>query len=107
MPRWLRMFLILSVLAGVVPAVQAADQAVPARKVRVSVRPEYPEVAKRMVIRGAVQLRVKVSPDGDVRGIEPTGSNPVLVEAAMKAVRKWRYEPMGKETVEPVRFIFQ
>ena len=107
MSRFLRLFLILSVLAGVVaPAAQAADQAVGARKVRVSVQPEYPDVAKRLSIRGAVQLRVTVSADGNVKSVEPRGGNPVLVEAAMKAVRKWRFEPTGKETVEPVKFNF-
>ncbi|MDR3764768.1 MAG: energy transducer TonB [Acidobacteriota bacterium] len=68
--------------------------------------PEYPAVAKKLSIHGTVQLTLKVSADGMVKDVSVTGGNPVLVDASVKAVRQWRYEATGKESQEPVKFVF-
>ena len=107
MVRLLQWILVLCLV--VVPLqgfAQSASQSIGARKVRVNVNPEYPEVARKLAIRGVVQLWVKVTGDGAVKQVESTGGNPVLVDAAMNAVKKWRYEATGKETVEPVKITF-
>ncbi len=76
------------------------------RKVRVNVSPEYPEVARRMAIKGTVQLKVKVAGDGSVKGVDVVGGNPVLVQALVSAVKRWRYES-GRDTVEFVKYTFE
>lgn len=85
---------------------EGASSSVGARRVRVNVSPEYPDVARRLMIRGVVQLKVKVSGEGSVRGVEVVGGNPVLVEAAVTAVKKWRYEATGKDSLEAVSVSF-
>jgi TonB family protein len=59
-----------------------------------------------MSIRGVVQLWVKVTGEGTVKEVGVVGGNPVLAEAAMAAVKKWRYEATGKDSMEPVKFTF-
>jgi len=76
------------------------------RRVRINVEPVYPDVARRAAIKGTVQLKVRVSGDGIVRGVDSIGGNPVLVEAAINAVKKWRFESTGRDTVELVKLDF-
>ena len=57
------------------------------------VDPVYPEVAKEQHSEGTVRLNVTVGPDGMVRGVALLGGPRLLVEAAEKAVRQWRYTP--------------
>jgi TonB family protein len=78
-----------------------------ARKVRVNVNAQYPDVARRMAIKGTVQLKVKVSREGAVKSVDIVGGNPVLVEAAITAVKQWHYESAAKETVELVKLNFE
>ncbi len=57
------------------------------------VDPIYPIVAKEQHSEGTVRLNVTVGPDGIVRGVALLGGPRLLVEAAEKAVRQWRYAP--------------
>jgi len=57
------------------------------------VRPVYPVKAKRQRVQGIVKLRVVVSVRGDLRNIEVLQGDPMLVPAALRAVRQWRYAP--------------
>lgn len=59
------------------------------------VRPAYPESAKKAGISGVVLMDAVIGRDGSVVSLRPAGSdmNPSLVQAAMEAVSKWRYEP--------------
>lgn len=57
--------------------------------------PQYPSIAKRMGEEGKVLLKVLVSPEGsaqEVRLHKSSGSD-TLDNAALKAVRKWRFVP--------------
>jgi TonB family protein len=76
------------------------------RKVKTSAPPEYPELAKRLNIRGLVRVEVTVAPDGTVKQVKELGGNPVLVESLVRAVKKWKYEPAAKESVFEVKFEF-
>ncbi len=99
----------LLLLLSVIPMAGSSQDGTSAsgqRKVRVSPRPEYPELARRLSIHGAVQLWVKVSAEGVVRDVSVVGGNPILVDTCVNTVKKWRYEPAGKESLEPVRFQF-
>jgi protein TonB len=53
----------------------------------------YPPVARANGISGTVTLNVIISATGSVASVEPVSGNPVLQQAAMNAVRGWRYRP--------------
>jgi TonB family protein len=77
------------------------------RKVVERVQPEYTEFAKRMNLHGTVKLKAWVGPDGMVTRTEYVSGHPMLADSALKAVKKWKYEPAGKETVQLVEIAFQ
>ena len=76
------------------------------RKLKVSVPPEYPELARKMNIQGVARVLLTVAPDGRVVGVKELGGNPVLVSALAQAVRKWKYETADHESEIEVRFEF-
>ncbi|WNW11835.1 energy transducer TonB [Pseudomonas sp. DTU_2021_1001937_2_SI_NGA_ILE_001] len=57
--------------------------------------PEYPGLALRRNWEGRVVLRIKVLPNGRAGAVEVTKSSgkPVLDEAAVEAVRNWKFIP--------------
>jgi len=57
------------------------------------VDPEYPQIAKEQHAEGTVRLNVTVGADGIVRGVAVLGGPRLLVDAAERAVRQWRYTP--------------
>jgi TonB family protein len=58
------------------------------------VEPKYPEVARRAGISGTVILEVVVGKDGAVKDVQVLRAAPMgLTEAAVEAVRLWRYQP--------------
>src|SRR5579864_1934978 len=63
------------------------------RKIASRVTPVYPELAKKMHIRGVVKVEAIVRPNGSVKTTRVLGGNPVLVDAALDAVGKWKFEP--------------
>ena len=75
------------------------------RKLRNKVAPAYPEMAKRLSVSGAVKLEVVVAANGSVKAVRPLGGHPMLIDAAVSAVKQWRYEP-GAESVVPVEVKF-
>ena len=77
------------------------------RKVKTAVKPDYPPVARQMRVTGTVRLEATVGPDGKVRETKVIGGSPILVQEAITAVKKWRYEEASKETVENVEVVFQ
>lgn len=76
------------------------------RKVKTRVTPEYPILAKQMSVTGKVKIETTISPDGHVTGTKVIGGSPLLVGAAIDAVKKWRFEPAAKETTEIIEFEF-
>src|SRR5580692_5163295 len=74
--------------------------------------PAYPELAKRARIQGVVKLQVKVKTDGSVEVEKILQGEPVLAEAAIEAVKKWRANPASingtrVETISTVTFDFE
>lgn len=75
--------------------------------------PAYPPIARRLRLQGTVVLRVYVESDGraaDLAVRESSGA-PVLDEAALGAVRNWRFVPARRGSMAialwvdvPVRF---
>ena len=76
------------------------------RKLKVSVPPEYPELARKMNIQGVARVLLTVASDGRVVGVKELGGNPVLVASLVQAVRKWKYESADHESDIEVRFEF-
>jgi TonB family protein len=76
------------------------------RKVRTKVMPEYPVLAKQMRVTGKVKIETTISADGRVTNTKVVGGSPLLVNAALDALKKWRFEPAAKESVETVEFEF-
>ncbi len=66
------------------------------RKVKTSVKPAYPDVARQMHITGTVRLEATVAPDGKVRDTRVVGGSPLLAQEATNAVKKWKYEEAPK-----------
>jgi TonB family protein len=57
------------------------------------VEPEYPDAARRAHIQGSVTLETLIGANGRVQQVTPVGGNPQLADAAVNAVRQWRYKP--------------
>jgi len=89
------------------PALSQTAQAQSAtRKLKVSVPPEYPELARKMNIQGVARVLLTVASDGRVVGVKELGGNPVLVASLVQAVHKWKYESADRESEIEVRFEF-
>jgi len=57
------------------------------------VEPKYPEAAKRQRISGMVILVVTVDEGGNVTNIRATRGHDLLIDAAVEAVKQWKYSP--------------
>jgi len=57
------------------------------------VPPEYPETARRERLQGTVRLHAVIAKDGSIRLLRVQVGYCSLGEAAMRAVRQWRYMP--------------
>ncbi|MGA3295631.1 MAG: energy transducer TonB [Candidatus Acidiferrales bacterium] len=64
--------------------------------------PQYPAIAKAAHVQGTVVLHAIIAKDGTVQQLQLVGGPPLLVNAAMEAVRQWRYQPtlLNGEPVE-------
>jgi TonB family protein len=103
------LILILCGNASLVVPVAPAQEAGPeefSRKVKVKVPPVYPEVARRLSITGSVKVAVVVSPSGTVKSTKIIGGHPILVNAAVEALKKWRFETAQGESSGVVEIKF-
>ncbi len=96
-------------VGGVIGGVlSAAPPAVPKvaipQKVRVSqgvvagllqhkVEPQYPPAARAARIQGSVVLKAVIGKDGRVDDLQVVSGHPMLAQAALGAVKQWRYKP--------------
>jgi TonB family protein len=64
-----------------------------------SVKPNYPQAALERGTEGWVDLIFTVRTDGSIADVSVTAAEPagIFEQAAMAAVRRWRYEPVRKE----------
>jgi len=77
------------------------------RKPKTKVAPVYPDVARRMGVSGTVKLTVVVAANGTVKSSKVIGGHPVLVNAAMDAMKQWKFESAPTESSGTVEFKFQ
>lgn len=58
-----------------------------------AVPPVYPPLASKARVSGTVVLEATLTARGTVEAITVVSGHPLLVQAAVDAVRKWQYEP--------------
>jgi protein TonB len=75
------------------------------------VEPTYPQMAKIAHIQGDVLLQAKISKTGSIEDLRGVSGHPILMQAALDAVRQWKYrpyqlngEPVEVETTIKVQF---
>ena len=86
---------------------QAAGTSVAAERVRISpealqvlahpVDPNYPLLAREMKVQGAVVLDALIGRDGTIQNLKIVSGPTILANAAMEAVRQWRFKPYFQE----------
>jgi protein TonB len=66
--------------------------------------PEYPEMAIFLGYQGAAVIRIKVSAQGESKGVEVLHSSghKMLDESATKALKKWRFTPSKADSNTPM-----
>jgi protein TonB len=72
------------------------------------VSPEYPRQARLRGIEGLVLLEAVLDRRGAVeRGIRVVESVPLLDQAAIGALRRWRFDPARDELLRPIRAVLR
>lgn len=79
----------------------------PERRILSRVAPSYPDLAKRMHVSGVVKVEAVVGANGAVKSAKALGGNPVLIESATDAVRKWKFQTASSDTTEVLQLTFQ
>ena len=66
------------------------------------VEPVFPPLALQARIQGVVILNVDIANDGSVQAVKVVTGHPLLVQAAIDAVKQWQYKPylLNGEPVE-------
>jgi TonB family protein len=59
-----------------------------------------------MNVAGRVKIEATIAADGHVLNTRVVGGSPLLVNAALDALKKWRFEPAPKDTTEAFEFEF-
>ena len=96
-----------------VPALAKTPEPAPIKRIRLAQRvveanlihdvtPIYPPEAGRARIEGAVVLLAVIGKDGSVEDVRVESGFPILAQAAINAVKQWRYRPylLNGEPVE-------
>ena len=75
------------------------------------VPPDYPREARDKGIEGDVLLQATIDTKGNLTNLKAVQGDPILVKAAIDAVKKWRYrpyilkgEPVDVDTVIKIQF---
>jgi TonB family protein len=80
----------LTALQGSIAEVPAATATVNIQK---KIEPEYPALAKAARLQGTAVLKATISQDGSVSSVLVVSGPPMLIAAAVNAVKQWRYKP--------------
>ena len=107
-PRVARTGLLVCLFACVVsvPLFSQSEEGASERKVITRVEPTYPPTLERLYIGGVVRLQVDVAANGTVESAQLIGGNPILGQAAIAAVKQWKYTPAKTKTKAVERLEF-
>jgi TonB family protein len=86
--------------------ISSRGQAASTRRILIHSAPSYPSLARSMALQGVVRVEALVAPDGSVKDVAIKGGHPVLAQAAVNTVRRWRWEPASHESHEIVELKF-
>jgi periplasmic protein TonB len=75
-----------------VKRIRVASRVVEANLIH-DVAPQYPPEAGRARIEGTVVLMAVIGTDGSVKDVRVESGLPILTQAAIDAVKQWRYKP--------------
>ena len=64
-----------------------------ASKLIYQIKPPYPPLARQTHTQGVVKLHAIIGRDGSIQQLQVLAGHPLLVQAAVDAVRQWRYSP--------------
>ena len=81
----------MAVEKRIVPAEESAAQ------VAKWVKPDYPSLARIAHLQGDVIVQVSVSKSGAVSNVRVKSGHPLLAQAAVDAVQRWRFRPFEDE----------
>jgi protein TonB len=87
-----------------VPVIAKSPEPTPVKRIRVASRvveanlihdvpPQYPPEAGRARLEGTVVLMALIGQDGSVKDVRVESGLPILAQAAIDAVKQWRYKP--------------
>lgn len=76
-----------------IPKRLVVSQGVSQGMLQSQVDPVYPMIAKRARVQGTVKLHAIISTQGGIESLQVVEGHPMLVAAAMDAVKQWRYKP--------------
>lgn len=110
------------VIGGIIGSAAPPPKVATPQKLRIStgvaeglkihdVQPTYPQMARIAHIQGDVTLQATISKTGAIENLRATNGHPILIQAALDAVRQWKYkpyilngEPVEVETTIQVKF---
>lgn len=69
-------------------------------------KPEYPQLARQLHLHGTVKIEAVIAPSGQVKETNILGGHPVLADAAVRALKEWKFEPGSTETTQVFEFQF-
>ena len=110
MQRWLSTVLLaglLGIFAISATVVLGQQEPSGSRKVISRTLPIYPDLARRMQMRGTVKVEVVVAPNGTVKSTKPMGGNPLLLKAATDAIENWKWSSSPQESTELIELTFR
>jgi protein TonB len=66
------------------------------------IEPVYPKLALGARVQGSVLIKAIISKSGEITELQVVSGHPILVPAALEAVKQWRYRPylLNGEPVE-------
>jgi periplasmic protein TonB len=84
------------------PISLSVSSGVMAGNLLVKTLPQYPAIPRVAHIQGTVVLQATISKSGSIQNLRVISGHPMLQQAAMDAVRSWRYKPylLNGEPVE-------
>jgi protein TonB len=101
------------VIGGIISSNVPPPKVATPQKVRISsgvaegnkihdVQPTYPQMARIAHIQGDVVLQATISKTGSIENLRAVSGHPILIQAALDAVRQWKYKPyiLNGEPVE-------
>lgn len=85
----------LALLAGGSAMAQEihVTQAEAVKAAKDKVQPDYPAMAKQLHLEGSVQVQAHITESGTVEEVKPLTGNAVLMNAAVSALKKWKFTP--------------